>query len=208
MHKDAEGGEVWELGPDAPLGEDLDQAEPLMPALVGVGRTAKGQEVLVNLEAFGSIALVGPGGPALLRSWVTELGTKPAGVIRTLMFLRRRQQRRVPLDLRPPQPGPLLVPTEVALGRAADTKNLGRLEAALAALSIGLASRDGEVATVLGVVVETDGRVKVCLGAAQDNAPEPFTALEGWAGAHHHGGPRPSGQGERSKAHSPTALRR
>lgn len=119
------------------------------------------------------------GAHRLLAGEVLLAALLAAGVIRTLMFLRRRQQRRVPLDRRPPQPGPLLVPTEVALRRAADTKNLGRLEAALAGLSIGLASRDGEVATVLGVVVETDGRVKVCLGGAQDDAPEPFTALEG-----------------------------
>jgi len=70
-------GQTWKLDEDALLGEHLDQAEPLLPALVGVGRTPTNQQVLVNLEAFGSVSVLGPGAADLLRTWVTDLATKP-----------------------------------------------------------------------------------------------------------------------------------
>lgn len=107
------------------------------------------------------------------------LGTlAAAGIIRALMVSRRRQRNHCPLDRRVPQPGPALVPTEVALRRAASPESLERLEAALGALAAGLADRPGELPTVLGVVVSADGAVKVCLDRHQAAAPKPFKVAD------------------------------
>ncbi len=107
------------------------------------------------------------------------LGTlAAAGIIRALMVLRRRQRNHCPLDRRVPQPGPALVPTEVALRRAASPESLERLEAALGALAAGLADRPGELPAVLGVVVSSDGAVRVCLDRHQASAPQPFKVAD------------------------------
>jgi len=107
------------------------------------------------------------------------LGTlAAAGIIRALMVLRRRQRNHCPLDRRVPQPGPALVPTEVALRRAASPESLERLEAALGALAAGLSDRPGELPTVLGLVVSADGAVRVCLDRHQTSAPQPFKVAE------------------------------
>lgn len=107
------------------------------------------------------------------------LGTlAAAGIIRALMVLRRRQRNRCPLDRRVPQPGPALVPTEVALRRAASPESLERMEAALGALAAGLADRPGELPTVLGVVVSADGAVRVCVDRHQAAAPKPFKVAD------------------------------
>ncbi len=149
--------------PGRPSGPSAPRSTTPTPAPHSAGSRASSASASAHRLLGGEVALA-----ALLA----------AGVIRTLMMLRRRQQRRIPLDRRAPPPDPLLVPTEVALRRAANPEVLSRLEVALAALSLELANIDGEVATILGVVADPDGRVKVCLGQPQPSAPEPFKVVD------------------------------